>query len=93
MLSMIIGVFLVLFAAFACLPKEIFGFGLGWGADVLSFLRGGAPVFAALVGIVAVTLGFTDIQERREAKREEKEALELERKNQPKAEKTGVEKS
>ena len=43
MKSLIIGIIILAAAAFAVLPKEIIGFGLGWGDDVLQFLRGSAP--------------------------------------------------
>ena len=64
-------ILVVLFAVFAILPAEKFGFGLGWHDDVLTFLKGGAPVIAALVGIIAVFVGIADIKDRAEARREE----------------------
>ena len=70
MKSLIIGIIILAAAAFAILPPEIAGFGLGWGGDVLMFLRGGLPVIAALVGIIAVFIGIADMKDRAEAKKE-----------------------
>jgi len=39
---------------------------------VLTFLRGGAPVLAILIGIIAVFIGIADMKDRAEAKKEEK---------------------
>jgi len=73
MKAVIIGLVIIIAAVFAILPAGIIGFGLGWGDDVLSFLRGGAPVAAILIGVIAVFIGFADIKDRAEAKKEEKE--------------------
>ena len=73
MKSLIIGIIILAAAAFAVLPPEALGFGLGWGADVLAFLRGGLPVIAVLIGIIAVFIGIADIKDRAEAKKEEAE--------------------
>ena len=76
MKAMIIGLVIIAAAVFAILPVDIAGFGLGWGNDVLAFLRGGVPVIAALIGIIAVFIGVADIKDRAEAKKEEKEKKE-----------------
>jgi hypothetical protein len=68
MVALIVGVVFIAFAAVAVLP-----FGLSWGADVLLFLRGLAPVLAAFIGLIAVFIGFADIKDRIEAKKEEEE--------------------
>jgi len=73
MKSIIIGLLIIAFAAFAVLPPEAFGFGLGWGDDVLTFLRGGVPVIAVLIGLIAIFIGIADIKDRAEAKKEESE--------------------
>ena len=52
MVALIVGIILIAFCVFACLP-----FGLAWGADVVNFLKGCAPVFAAFIGLVAVFIG------------------------------------
>jgi len=72
MKSVILGLIIIAIAAFAVLPPEAFGFGLGWGNDVLSFLRGGLPVIAVLIGLIAIFIGIADVKDRIEAKREEK---------------------
>lgn len=72
MISIIIGIIFVAFTVFACLPQSL-GFGLGWGDDVIRFLKGATPVFTAIVGIISVMVGFSDVRDKREAKREEEE--------------------
>jgi len=76
MKSLIIGVIILAAAAFAIIPGKPDGFGLGWGDDVLMFLRGGLPVLAILVGIIAVFIGIADLKDRSEAKKEESEKTE-----------------
>jgi hypothetical protein len=77
MKSIIIGLFIFAAAIFAILPPEQVGFGLGWSGDVLAFLRGGLPIAALLIGIIAVFIGIADIKDRAEAKAEaKKEAAE-----------------
>ncbi|MCL2230083.1 MAG: hypothetical protein FWC01_03235 [Treponema sp.] len=73
MKAVIFGLLVIAAAVFAVLPKEILGFGLGWGDDVLTFLRGAAPVLAILVGLVALFIGIADMKDRAEARKEEKE--------------------
>jgi len=72
MKAIILGILILAAAVIAILPKDILGFGLGWGDDVLTFLRGGAPVLAILIGIIAVFIGIADMKDRAEAKKEEK---------------------
>ena len=74
MKAVIIGLLIGAAAVFAILPADTLGFGLGWGDDVLSFLRGGLPVAAILIGIIAVFIGIADMKDRAEAKKESKEA-------------------
>jgi large-conductance mechanosensitive channel len=76
MKSVIIGLVIIAAAVFAILPVETLGFGLGWGDDVLAFLRGGLPVIAIVIGIIAVFIGIADIKDRAEAKKEEAEKKE-----------------
>jgi hypothetical protein len=73
MKSVILGLVIIAAAVFAVLPPEALGFGLGWGNDVLAFLRGGLPVIAVLVGLIAIFIGIADMKDRAEAKREEAE--------------------
>ena len=71
MKSLIIGIVILAAAVLAALPPEQAGFGLGWWKDVLVFLRGGLPVFAVLIGLIAVFIGIADMKDRAEAKKEE----------------------
>jgi len=71
MKALIIGLFVIAAAVFAIMPADVIGYGLGWGDDVLAFLRGGFPVLAILVGFVAVFIGIADIKDRAEAKKED----------------------
>lgn len=66
MLAMIIGVVLILFTIFAALPSF-----LGWGAEIITFLKGAAPVLSAFIGIIAIFVGIADIKDKKEAKKEE----------------------
>ena len=70
MKSLIIGIIILAAAVFAVLPPKIAGFGLGWWEYVLTFLRGGLPVVAMLIGIIAVFVGIADMKDRAEAKKE-----------------------
>ncbi len=88
MFSIIAGLVFIAFTVFACLPKDVFGFGLEWGEYVVQSLKGTAPVLSLLVGIIAIMLGFTDIRDKREAKREEEEALMAEQNDKQKEEKS-----
>ena len=72
MKSLLIGIVILAAAVFALLPRTMFG--LDWSKDVLTFLRGGLPVFAILVGIIAVFIGIADMKDRAEAKKEAADA-------------------
>ncbi len=71
MVALFVGVILMAFTVFAALPPETFGFGLGWGADILLFLRGCMPILSAFVGLISVFIGIADLKDKEEAKREE----------------------
>jgi len=73
MKSVILGLIIIAVAAFAVLPPDLLGFGLGWGNDVLVFLRGGLPVIAVLIGLIAIFIGIADMKDRAEARKEENE--------------------
>ncbi|MCL2805937.1 MAG: hypothetical protein FWD26_08370 [Treponema sp.] len=73
MKAVILGIIILAAAVFAILPPEALGFGLGWGEDVIAFLRGGLPVIAILIGLVAVFIGIAEMKDRADAKKEEKE--------------------
>lgn len=71
MVALIVGILLIAFTVFAALPPEAVGFGLGWGADILLFLRGGVPILAAFIGLVAIFIGIADLKDKQEALKEE----------------------
>lgn len=68
MVALIVGILLIAFCVFSCLPS---GIGLAWGSDIVNFLKGFAPVLAAFIGLIAVFIGCADIKDKKEAKREE----------------------
>ena len=76
MKALFIGIVIIAAAVFAIMPVETAGFGLGWGNDVLAFLRGGVPVIAILIGLIAIFIGIADMKDRAEAKKEEAEKKE-----------------
>ena len=76
MKALLIGIVIIAAAVFAIMPVETAGFGLGWGNDVLAFLRGGVPVIAILIGLIAIFIGIADMKDRVEAKKEEAEKKE-----------------
>ena len=79
MKAVFIGLLIIAAAVYAILPQYICGFrvfGLGWGNDVLAFLRGGAPVIVILIGLIAIFIGFADMRDRAEARREAKREAE-----------------
>ena len=47
MVALIVGVILIAFCVFAVIPASLCGFGLDWSREVIDFLKGFAPVFAA----------------------------------------------
>ena len=54
MVSIIVGVVFILVMVFMVISPAVLGFGLGWGADILAFLRGGTPVLLALLGMISI---------------------------------------
>jgi hypothetical protein len=72
MKAVIIGLLIIAAAVFAVLPPETLGLGLGWGDDVLTFLRGALPVVAVLIGLIAIFIGIADMKDRAEARAEAK---------------------
>jgi len=71
MVALIVGIVLIAFTVFAALPPETAGIGLGWGPEIVRFLRGGLPILAAFIGLVAVFIGIADLKDKGEAKKEE----------------------
>ena len=72
MVALIVGIICVLFAVYSVLPIE--GWGLQWWDEVLLVLKGGIPLVALFIGLIAVLIGVADIRDRIEAKKEEAEA-------------------
>ncbi len=70
MISLAVGVILIAFTVFAVLPSMP----LNWGAEVIDFLKGCAPVFAAFIGLICLFIGAADIKDKNEARKEEIEA-------------------
>jgi hypothetical protein len=71
MKALLFGIIILAAAVFAVLSPETAGFGLGWWDDVLAFLRGGLPVIAVFIALVAMFIGVADMKDRAEARKEE----------------------
>jgi hypothetical protein len=69
MVALFIGLLLIAFTVIAALPSV-----LGWGPEIIIFLKGCVPVLAAFIGLIAVFIGFADIKDKNEAKKEESAA-------------------
>ena len=67
MISIILGLIFIAFTVFAVLPAGP----LAWGPEVISFLKGGAPVLAALIGLICLFIGAADSKDKKEAKKED----------------------
>jgi len=63
MKALILGFVVIIIAVLAILPA-----GLGWGDDVLVFLRGALPVVAIFIGLILAFVGIADIKDRRDAR-------------------------
>ena len=63
MISIILGLIFICFTVFAVLPMGP----LAWGPEVIAFLKGGAPVLAAFVGLICLFIGAADIKDKKEA--------------------------
>ena len=70
MVALIVGILFIAFAVIAVIP--VAGL-LQWGDQVIAFLKGGAPVLAVFIGLIAIFIGIADIKDRIEAKKEEAE--------------------
>lgn len=68
MVALLVGVVFVAFAVYSVLPV---GWALGWGPSVVAFLKGGVPILAVVVGLIAILIGIADLKDKAEAKREE----------------------
>jgi hypothetical protein len=68
MTALVVGIVLVLLAVYLVLPVS---WSPQWGNSVLEFLKGGIPLGALMIGLLAIFIGITDIKDRMEAKKEE----------------------
>jgi hypothetical protein len=68
MKALILGIVILFAVAYSVLPIPT---GLGWGRDVLVFLRGALPVIAAFIGLVALFIGVSDMKDQAELKKEQ----------------------
>ena len=59
MKALILGIVVIVIAVITILPA-----GLGWGEDVLAFLRGALPIIAALAGLILIFTGISDIKDK-----------------------------
>ena len=65
MKTLILGLLVIAAAVLAILP-----IGLGWGEDVLAFLRGALPVIFGFIGLIMVFAGLSGIKDRIDAGKE-----------------------
>ena len=70
MVALTIGIVLVLFAVYAVLPVP---WSLQWWPEVIQFLKGGIPILAVFIGLIAFFVGVADIKDKMEARKEEAE--------------------
>ncbi|MFW5711712.1 MAG: hypothetical protein ACOCXF_03120 [bacterium] len=70
MTALLVGILILVFTIYSVLPFE---WALQWWPDVLDFLKGGIPVLALFIGLVAVLIGIADIRDRIEEKKEKSE--------------------
>jgi hypothetical protein len=68
MKTLILGLVVIAAAVLAILP-----IGLGWGEDVMVFLRGALPVIAGFIGLVMVFVGITGIKDRLDTRKENRQ--------------------
>ncbi len=70
MVALVIGLILILFAIYSVLPVS---WSLQWWPAVVEFLKGGVPILALFIGIIAFFIGIADIKDKIESKKEEEE--------------------
>ena len=66
MKALVLGFAVLAIAILAILPS-----GLGWGADILAFLKGALPVIAILISFVLIFIGIADIKDRADLKKKD----------------------
>ena len=64
MKALVLGFVVIIVAVLAVLPA-----GLGWGEDVLAFLRGALPVISVFIGLILIFVGIADIKDRSDEKK------------------------
>ena len=74
MVALIVGLVFVVFAVYSVLP---FPWALNWWQPVLEVLKGGVPLLAVFIGLIAIFIGIADIKDKIEAKKEEEEEEDL----------------
>jgi hypothetical protein len=80
MIALTIGIILILFAVYAVLPVS---WSLQWWSAVIQFLKGGVPILAVFIGLIAFFVGVADIKDKMEAKKEEEEEKKEDKKEEP----------
>lgn len=70
MVALVIGLILILFAVYSVLPVA---WSLQWWPAVVEFLKGGVPILALFIGVIAFFIGIADIKDKIESKKEEEE--------------------
>ena len=81
MVALLVGIIFIAFAVYSVLPVS---WSLEWWPYVVDFLKGGVPIVAVFVGLIAVFIGIADIKDRMEAKREEAEEAAAEQEDKKK---------
>jgi uncharacterized membrane protein len=66
MKAFVLGIVVLFAVAFSVLPG-----GLGWGQEVLVFLKGALPVIAAFIGFVSLFIGIADIKDQAESQKDD----------------------
>ena len=66
MKALVLGLVVIFVAILAVLPA-----GLGWGNDVITFLRGALPVIALFIGLILIFVGIGDIKDRADMKKQD----------------------
>ena len=68
MVALLVGIVFVLFSVYSVLDVQ---WSLQWWDEVLVFRKGGIPLIALLVGLIAIFIGIADLKDKIEAKKEE----------------------
>ncbi|MFP4382487.1 MAG: hypothetical protein ACLFST_03665 [Spirochaetia bacterium] len=68
MVALLVGIVFVLFSVYSVLDVQ---WSLQWWDEVLIFLKGGIPIIALLIGLIAIFIGIADLKDKMEAKKEE----------------------